>query len=70
MGKGKPSYIDQPALWEDEIARASIGAERSFQIQVIVAAPGAYQQKFDATTILCKEGGIFKTKEFFDVAIT
>jgi len=70
MGKGKPSYIDQPALWEDEIARASIGAERSFQIQVIVAPPGAYQQKFDATTILCRQEGVFQTMELFDVAIT
>jgi HD superfamily phosphohydrolase len=70
MGKGKPSYIDQPALWEDEIARASIGADRSFQIQAIVAPPGAYQHKFDATTILCMQDGVFKTKELFDVAIT
>jgi HD superfamily phosphohydrolase len=70
VGKGKPSYVDKPASWEDEIARASVGAERSFQLQVIVAAPGAYQQKFDATTILYKRNGVFETKEFFDVALT
>jgi HD superfamily phosphohydrolase len=70
IGKGKPSYIDQPASWEDEIARASIGADRAFQIQVIVAPPGAYQQKFDATTVLCKRNGVFETREFFEVAIT
>jgi HD superfamily phosphohydrolase len=70
MGKGKPSYIDQPTSWEDEIARASIGPDRSTEIQVIVAPPGAYQQKFDATVILCRRNGVFETKEFFDVAIT
>jgi HD superfamily phosphohydrolase len=69
MGKGKQSYVDQPAQWEDAIARSSIGAERDFQVQVIVAPPNAYEQKFDAAVILFKdEKGSYRTKEFFDTA--
>ena len=69
MGKGKQSYVDQPAQWEDAIARSSIGAERGFQVQVIVAPPNAYEQKFDAAVILFKdEKGDYRTKEFFDTA--
>jgi uncharacterized protein len=67
-GRGKPSYIDQPAQWEDAIARASIGAERGFQIQVIVAPPSAYEPKFNAALILFRENGAYCTREFFDVA--
>ncbi len=68
-GKGKKSYVDRPAEWEDEIARASVGPERSFQIEVIVAPPGAYEQKFDAATILKRDSsGMFQTKEFFETA--
>jgi len=68
-GKGKPSYIDRPAEWEDVIARASIGQERGFQIQVIVAPPGAYEQKFDAATILFRDhNALYQTKEFFEIA--
>jgi HD superfamily phosphohydrolase len=67
-GKGKPSYIDKPAQWEDAIARGSIGSERAFQIQVIVAPPSAYQQKFSAARILFKADGLYKTDEFFEVA--
>src|SRR5437867_9420450 len=59
----------RPAQWEDEIARASIGAERSSQIQLIVASPGAYQKKFDAALILfTDENGVYRTAEFFKVA--
>lgn len=68
-GRGKPSYIDRPAEWEDAIARNSIGAERAFQVQVIVAPPGAYEQKFDAATILLRDQNLtYQTKEFFGLA--
>lgn len=68
-GKGKQSYVDQPAQWEDAIARSSIGPERSSQIQVIVAPPNAYEQKFDAAVILYRDDtGTYKTKEFFATA--
>ncbi len=66
-GKGKQSYINRPAEWEEAIAASSIGAERSFQVQVIVAPPNAYEPKFDAATILFKdETGAYRTKGFFD----
>jgi HD superfamily phosphohydrolase len=68
LGKGKQSYIDRPAQWEDAIARASVGPERSFQIQVIVAPPSAYEQKFDAAIILLKSHGNYQTQRFFEVA--
>jgi hypothetical protein len=68
MGKGKQSYIDRPEEWEDAIARSSIGPERSFQIQVIVAPPSAYDHKFDAAVILLKSDGFYRTKQFFEVA--
>ena len=68
MGKGKSIYIHKPATWEDTIARASIGPERSCQIQVIVAPPSAYEQKFNAAQILFKENGTYRTKEFFEAA--
>lgn len=67
-GKGKSSYVDQPAQWEDTIARASIGAERVFQIQVIVAPPNAYEPKFNAAQILSKRNGVYCTEDFFGVA--
>jgi HD superfamily phosphohydrolase len=69
VGKGKQSYIDRPAEWEDAIARGSIGPERSFEIQVIVAPPSAYEQRFDAATILFRDdNGVYRTQEFFEVA--
>jgi len=68
LGKGKQSYIDRPAEWEDAIARESIGAERSFQIQLIVASSAAYQKKFDAALILCKDDEVYQTKQFFEMA--
>ncbi len=65
--KGKKSYVDQPATWEDAIARESIGAQRVFQIQVIVAPPSAYEQKFDGATILERdELGLYRTNGFFE----
>jgi HD superfamily phosphohydrolase len=65
--KGKKCYVDQPATWEDAIARASIGVEHFSQIQVIVAPPSAYEQKFDGATILTKdESGAYKTSGFFE----
>jgi hypothetical protein len=71
MGKGKQSYVDQPTNWEDAIARSSIGFERSFQIQVIVAPPNAYAQRFDATRILFRDDkGAYRTKGFFETAST
>jgi HD superfamily phosphohydrolase len=67
-GKGKASYIDQPAQWEDAIARASIGVERIWQIQVIVAPPNAYEQKFNAAQILYRDHKGYRTEEFFKLA--
>ena len=67
--KGRLSYVDRPASWEDTIASNSIGNDQSFQILVITAPPGAYEQKFDSAQILVRdEGGLFRTKEFFELA--
>jgi HD superfamily phosphohydrolase len=68
-GKGKASYIDRPAGWEDAIARASVGADRAAEVQVIVAPPNAYQQqKFIGASILSKADGAYRSRDFFEIA--
>jgi uncharacterized protein len=67
-GKGKPSYIDKPAQWEDSIARDSVGVERAAEIQAIVPPASAYVQKFNSTPILSMENRAYRIRQFFDVA--
>jgi hypothetical protein len=67
--KGKQSYVDRPAEWEEVIASNTIGVDRSAEILLITAPPGAYEQKFDAAQILVRDDhGVFSTTEFFELA--
>jgi HD superfamily phosphohydrolase len=67
--KGKQSYVDRPIEWEGGIASSTIGADRSAEILLITAPPGAYEQKFDGAQILVRDKeGLFSTKEFFELA--
>lgn len=64
--KGKQSYVDRPVEWEGVIAANTIGDNRSAEVLLITAPPGAYEQKFDGAQILVKEEGRFRTREFFE----
>ena len=66
-GKGKQSYIQKPAQWEEAIAEASVGKKHLAQIQVILPTPSAYMPKFNGARILRKRAGVFGTEEFFEV---
>jgi HD superfamily phosphohydrolase len=62
------AYIHQPCVWEEAIAAESIGAERSWLIQVVVPAYEMYLPHYTSTTVLTRREGKFKTLPYFEVS--
>lgn len=64
------AYVMQPESWERTIARESIGEERSWQIQVVLPGPAAYQPAVNETKLLTKDAeGRYVTANFFDTSL-
>ena len=64
------AYVSQPGSWEKTIAQNSIGEKRSWQIQVVLPSPAAYQQTVSETKLLRKDvSGCYATFSFFDESL-
>ena len=67
IGDRQIAYITRPGNWEKEIAEKSVGAERAWQIQVILPDPGLYQQAHSETKLVTTDNaGRCKIVNFFD----
>jgi hypothetical protein len=64
------AYVRLPESWEKTIAQNSIGEQRSWQIQVVLPSPAAYQQAVSETKLLRKDAnGRYATFSFFDESL-
>jgi HD superfamily phosphohydrolase len=64
------AYVRQPESWEKTIAQNSIGEQRSWQIQVVLPSPAAYQQAVSETKLLRKDAsGRYATFSFFEESL-
>jgi len=64
------AYMRQPQNWEKIIARNSIGEERSWQVQVVLPGPAAYQHAVSETKLLRRDAnGCYATFSFFDESL-
>jgi len=67
IGDRQIAYITKPGNWEKEIAENSVGAERAWQIQVILPDPGLYQQAHSETKLVITDNaGRCQIVNFFD----
>jgi HD superfamily phosphohydrolase len=64
------AYVRQPESWEKTIAQNSIGEERSWQVQVVLPGPAAYQHAVCETKLLRRDAsGRYATFDFFDESL-
>jgi HD superfamily phosphohydrolase len=64
------AYVRQPESWEKTIAQNSIGEERSWQVQVVLPSPAAYDHAVSETKLLRKDAsGRYATFDFFDESL-
>lgn len=64
------AYVRQPESWEKTIAQNSIGKERSWQVQVVLPSPAAYDHAVSETKLLRKDAsGHYATFGFFDESL-
>jgi HD superfamily phosphohydrolase len=62
------AYISRPSGWEEKIAQNSIGADRAWQIQVILPDPSVYEQQHSATKLLRRTNSGYQTVDFLDTS--
>ena len=63
------AYVRQPEIWEKTIAQGSIGEERSWQIQVVLPSPAAYQHISETKLLRRDASGRYATFNFFDESL-